>query len=522
VRTRGVTRFAVLAVAVMVVAGCSSPAAPAPTPAGSGAGSITPEAVDAAIGALDGIVGADLQATGVPGAAVAVVYRGQVLYAKGFGVRQVGRPEAVDADTVFQVASVSKAIAGSVIGAAATQKRAAWTDTVASRLPGWTLSDPYVGANATVADMLAHRSGLPESQYSTDILEDLGYSQQDILARQRLLPLNPFRISYGYSNYGLTSGGEAAAAAAGTTWADLAQQMIFGPLGMTSSSYRYADLAARPDRAALHKREANGSWTPSLTFDVDSQAPAGGASTSVNDLAKWMTMLLAEGRNGGATVIDDANLNQIWGPQVVRAPVEQVGAPFAFYGEGWNVERDSSDRLTVNHSGAFQTGAGTNVKLLPTEDLGIVTLTNGTPDGLAEAINQRFFDQVENGKQSRDWLAAYREAFVELSAPVDPTDYTVPAPQVTPPQAPTAYVGTWRSDFWGDLVVTAAPDGSLSMVVGPERQQYPLAHHTGDTFWFTPRGESAFGNSGVVFAGPQVTVNAWNKISGLGVFRKVG
>ncbi|MCD2188361.1 serine hydrolase [Actinomycetospora soli] len=520
--TKFVTAAAVLALALT---GCSSSPgssdAPAAAPA-PGGGAITPEAVSAAVGALDGIVTADLQATGVPGAAVAVVHQGRVVYAKGFGVRQVGRPEPVDADTVFQVASVSKAIAGSVIGAAATQKRAAWTDTIASRLPGFTLSDPYVGANVTVADMLAHRSGLPESQFTTDILEDLGYSQADILARQRLLPLEPFRTGWSYTNYGLTAGGEAAAAAAGTTWADLAQQTIFGPLGMASSSYRYADVANRSDRAALHKREANGSWTPSLTFDVDPQAPAGGASTSVDDMSKWMTMLLAGGKNGATTVIDTANLDQMWGPQVQRAPVEEVGGPFQFYGEGWNVERDSSDRLSVNHSGAFQTGSGTNVKLLPTEDLGIVTLTNGTPDGLAEAINQRFFDQVENGKQSRDWLALYRQAFAQLSAPVDPTDYTKPAPQVTPPQAPTAYVGTWRSDFWGDLVVSAAPDGSLSMVVGPERQQYPLAHWTGDTFWFTPRGESAFGNSGVVFAGPRLTVNAWNEVPGLGVFRKVG
>lgn len=508
------------AVLGIVLAGCSSAGTPPPAPAATG--EVTPAAVDAAVAALDGIVTTDLQATGIPGAAVAVVYRGRVVYAKGFGVRQVGRPEPVDADTVFQVASVSKAIAGTVIGAAVTQQRAAWTDTVASRLPGWTLSDPYVGANATVADLLAHRSGLPESQYSTDILEDLGYSQADILARQRLLPLDPFRVSYGYSNYGLTSGAEAAAAAAGVPWADLAQQTIFGPLGMASSSYRYADLATRPDRAALHRREANGSWTPSLTFDVDPQAPAGGASTSVDDMAKWMTMLLAGGRNGSATVLDDANLNQIWGPQVVRQATEEVGGSFAFYGEGWNVDRDSADRLVVNHSGAFQTGAGTNVQLIPSEQLGIVTLTNGTPVGLPEAINKRFVDQVENGRQSLDWLAEYRKAFATLSAPVDPTDYAKPAPQVTPPQAPTAYVGTWRSDFWGDLVVTANPDGSLAMTVGPERQAYPLAHYTGDTFWFTPRGESAFGNSGVVFAGPQLTVTAWNEVTGLGVFRKVG
>ncbi|MDL5154563.1 serine hydrolase domain-containing protein [Actinomycetospora termitidis] len=507
-----------LVVAATVLVGCSS-AAPAPPPAAPSG--ITPEAVTAAVGALDGIIDADLRTTGVPGAAVAVVYRGQVLYSKGFGVRQVGRPEPVDPDTVFQLASVSKAIAGTVVGAAADHGRVAWTDTVASRLPGWTLSDPWVGSHATIADMLAHRSGLPESIDTTDILEDLGFSEQDIFARQALLPLEPFRDSYSYTNFGLTSGGEAAARAAGTTWPDLAQQEIFGPLGMTSTSYRYADLATRPDRAALHKKGPDGAWVPTLTFDVDRQAPAGGASSSVNDLAKWMTMLLAGGKAGSTQVLGDDALNQIWGPQAVREPQQEVGGPFAFYGEGWNVDRDSSDRLVVNHSGAFSTGAATNVQLIPAEQLGIVTLTNGYPEGLPEAINKRFVDQVENGRQTVDWLGEYRKAFASLSAPVDPTDYTRPPAQVAPAQPAAAYVGTYRSDFWGDLVVNAGPDGSLSLTVGPERQTYPLPHYTGDTFFFTPRGESAFGDSGVVFAGSQLTVNAWNKETGLGVFRRV-
>lgn len=357
---RRTTRAAAVACTAVLLAGCTGAQQEPPQSAGSPApGTISQETVQRGVAALDGIVRDDLAATMVPGVAVGVVYQGKVLYAKGFGVRQVGQPATVDADTVFQLASVSKAISSTVIAAAVQGGKVAWTDPVRKYLPDFALADPWVTEHVTIADVLAHRSGLPD--HAGDLLEDLGFDQAAILAKLRLEPLAPFRAHYAYTNYGLTAGGVAAAAASGKAWPDLAQEAVFGPLGMASTSFRYADFEQRPDRATLHVK-SNGSWQANGNFDVESQAPAGGASSSVNDLAKWMTMLLAQ--DG---LLSAASRQTIWQPQVVRQPAESLGGRTGFYGLGWNVDYDSAGRPTVQHSGAFSHGAATNVLLLPGE-----------------------------------------------------------------------------------------------------------------------------------------------------------
>lgn len=521
---RGKAALSALAVAGLVaLAGCTAPVAPAPAgsppPATAAPGAITEDSVKAGVGALDGIVNAGMTATGIPGVAVAVVHQGEVVYAKGFGLREVGKPEAVDTGTVFQLASVSKSISSTVIAAAVKQGKVAWDVPVQKFRPGFTLSDPWVGSHVTVADMFSHRSGLPD--HAGDILEDLGYQQDQIIERLRFLPLEPFREAYEYTNYGLTAAGETVAAATGVAWPDLAQQELFGPLGMTSTSFRFADLQKRSDRAALHV-QVNGAWKPDLTFDPDRQAPAGGATSSVDDLAKWMTMLLG----GGAPVLDEASLLTIWQPHSVRQPAEHIGDRTGFYGLGWNIDTGAGGRVTVQHSGAFAHGAGTNVLLVPGEQLGIVSLTNGYPVGLPEAINNGFLDQVENGKQTRDWVALFKKAFDTVEGRPDPTDYSKPPATVAPTQAATAYTGTYHSDFWGDLVVREG-SGGLEFTIGPGGLVFPLSHYTGDTFFFTQQGESATGTSGLVFGGSPgragtLTVNAWNVPAGPGVFTRTG
>ena len=255
---------------------------------------------------------------------------------------------------------------------------------------------------------------------------------------------------------------------------------------------------------------------------MDRQAPAGGASSSVDDLAKWMTMLLG----GGAPVLDEASLLTVWQPHSVRSPAQHLGDRTGFYGLGWNIDTGAGGRVTVQHSGAFSRGAGTNVLLVPGEQLGIVTLTNGAPVGLPEAINNGFLDQVENGKQTRDWVALFKEAFAGIEGNPDPTDYRKPPATVAPAQPAAAYAGTFHSDFWGDLVVREG-SGGLEMAIGPGGLVFPLSHYTGDTYFFTTRGESATGTTGLVFTGPpgragSLTVNAWNVPAGPGVFTRSG
>jgi CubicO group peptidase (beta-lactamase class C family) len=161
---------------------------PPTTAPAAGPHAATPEKVQAALTAFDKLVQDTMASTGVPGIAVAVVYRDQVVDLKGYGVRQVGQPEPVDPDTVFQLASMSKPLSSTVLAGLVGDKLITWDDRIADLDPSFALSDPYVTANVTLRDLYAHRSGLPE--YAGDLLEDMGYTREDILHRLRLVPLD--------------------------------------------------------------------------------------------------------------------------------------------------------------------------------------------------------------------------------------------------------------------------------------------------------------------------------------------
>ena len=200
---------------------------------------VTPERVKRAIVELEKLNNQTLKSTGVPGIAIAVVHRDQVVYKQGFGVREAGKPERIDADTVFQVASMSKPIASTVLAALVGEGHIAWDDRVIDHDPGFRMYDPFVTRELRLRDLLCHRSGLPE--HCGDLLEDVGYDRNEVLRRLRFQPpASSFRSQYAYTNFGFSEAGYAAAQASGESWEDLAAKKLFAPLGMTSSSYRFA------------------------------------------------------------------------------------------------------------------------------------------------------------------------------------------------------------------------------------------------------------------------------------------
>ncbi|WP_159999416.1 serine hydrolase, partial [Roseomonas sp. 18066] len=291
---------------------------------------LAPGGLEAALAALPGDVEAIRGPAGVPGVAVAVVAGGARRFARGFGTRRADGDAPVGPETVFQIASLSKPMAASIAATQVAAGRCAWDDPAQRHLPWLRLSDAEVAARASIGDFMAHRVGLPA--YAGDQLEELGFDRAEILRRLRFLPLAPFRASYAYSNFGLTLGAEAVAAAAGQPWETLAETALYRPLGMASTSSRHAEFLARPDRAALHARTPDG-FLPLYDRDADAQSAAGGVSSNVLDLSAWMTMLLA----GGAPLLPEAALAPAFQPQALSAPGHALGARPGFYGFGFNV-----------------------------------------------------------------------------------------------------------------------------------------------------------------------------------------
>lgn len=449
----------------------TAPAA-APEPRG-GVPSDLDARVAAAVSQVDALAAELMARSGIPGMSVAVVYQGRLVKAAGYGVRDVDTGAPVTADTVFQLASVSKSVAASVAAAAIGRGFVRWDDPVVRHLPWFRLSDPEITRRVTVGDMFAMRSGLPGQ--AGDVLESVGFQRRDILERIAVLPLDPFRITYHYTNFGITAGAEAVAAASGRSWEDLSEQLIYRPLGMNATSSRYADFLTRPNRSSLHV-PVDGRWVSRYQRQPDEQSPAGGVSSTALDMATWMMMELSGGWHAGTQVVPSLALAKAHAAQIRTSPPGSPAALPRFYGYGTNYLVDPSGRVQLGHSGAFSAGAGTTYLLIPELDLGIIALTNGFA-GLPEAMTRSFADLVEHGEITEDWLTLAGRAFAGTYAP----DTTVRPADPTPPRPDRAYLGTFANEFWGDVEVRSGSRG-LYLLLGPDRVRVPLSAWDGDTF----------------------------------------
>ncbi|MEB3097879.1 serine hydrolase [Achromobacter sp. D10] len=439
-----------------------------------------------AVQELPRVVAEIMKRSHVPGMAVAVVIDGKTVLTQGYGTREVGKQAPVDAHTVFQIASISKSLSATVAAIEVSQGKVAWDDPVSRYLPDFKLGNAYVSEHATIGDYFAHRSGLPGT--AGDDLEDLGFSRNEVLARLRLLPLDAFRTSYHYANFSTTIGAEAVAKAAGRPWEALADEQLFKPLGMKSTSYRYRDFEAHTNRAVLHAYQ-NGRFVPAGQRDADQQAPAGGVSSTVVDLAEWLKLLLADGQYQGKAMISPAALLPALSPQAFSARAHDLDSRSGFYGYGFNVNTELGGRPSMGHSGAFLMGTGTTFRIVPSAGIGIVVLTNGAPVGAAESVAASFIDTALYGKPTRDWFAAYNGAMKAFFEPqADLSGQADPA-RPAAPQALSQYTGRFDNPYYGPAEIQEA-NGALTLVLGPKGMRFPMRHWDGDTFAFSPAGEA--------------------------------
>lgn len=430
-----------------------------------------------------------LAESGVPGMAIAVVHEDRVIFAEGFGVIEIGTEDPVTPDTVFQVASLSKSLSATGVAAAIGEDDdLSWSTPLHELLPSFAFGDPMVTEHATVGDAFSHRTGLYTGV--GDDLEEMGYDRGTIFERLRLQPLDAFRSSYHYSNFGLTVGAEAVAASRGEPWEQLMDELVFEPLGMTSSSARHDDFLAYADRARLHAL-VDGAFVAAYDRDPDPQAPAGGVSSTANDLARWLRMLLAGGELEGRTIADPEALDEAMSPQIVSGSGPGIDSRPGHYGFGFNASPQNSGRMAISHSGAFLLGAATNFQIVPALDLGIVVLTNGAPVGLPEAVASQFLDLVQYGHSTRDWVRDAAGFFAGHTAPSgDLVGETRPdSPEAAP--EPALLTGVYDNAYFGPLVIEARGDG-LSARLGPGGVTVlDLEPWDGPAFAYEPSSQSA-------------------------------
>lgn len=459
---------------------------------------VPPGQIDKAVAALDGIV-EDIKArSGVPGIAVAVVHGGETVYAKGFGTRDGDNALPVMPDTVFQLASLSKSVGATVVARQVSRDVVSWDSRMQDLLPWFSLSDAGVSERLTIGDLYSHRSGLPD--HAGDDLEDLGFDRQTILERLRLQPLSPFRTSYAYTNFGLTAAAEAVADASGMAWSELAQEAVFEPLGMTDTSARFDDFMARENRATPHAKTADG-FQALYQREPDVQSPAGGISSTADDMAKWMKMVLAD----GGEIIRPEALQPAISPQSFSSRPHSPDERAGFYGYGFGVGTDPSGRVILSHSGAFVLGAATYFALIPSLDVGIVVLSNAAPVGAVESIGASFTDMVQTGAVTRDWFSGYGPLFAGFFTPLGETAGK-PFPQAAAAPPPASYcIGRYSHPYFGTIEVREDGSGGLILVAGPEPEVFPLMPWDGAMMVFDIENENApaGSRSAATFSGGQ-------------------
>ncbi len=438
----------------------------------------------------------------VPGLSVAIVKDGNVLLVDGFGVRELGKPEEVDADTLFAIASNTKAFTAAAIAMLEEERKLNWDDPVQQHLPWLQLYDPYVSAEIRVDDLLCHRSGL--GTFSGDLLWwGTPYTPEEVLRRAKHLPATGrFRADYGYSNLMFLAAGEVVHQTSGRSWSEFVHERILSPVGMTRTATSIKALDTLGNFASPHKPTLE-MVKPIPWYNWDTMAAAGGIISSANDMAKWLNVQLAHGKiDDEHRLFSDASSRRMWSPHTIipfsaaaqkRSPTTHYKA----YGFGWSLA-DYKGRMTVSHGGGYD-GMYSHVMLVPEERLGVVVLTNSMT-GISSAITQTVIDAFLGGDQT-DWLTQGlerdrhdREAFYKRIM-----DATTPKVEGTQPSHDKeACVGTYHCPLYGDATVTLE-NGNLILRLLPNPELVAdLTHLHYDTWVIHWRKEFAWFAEGTI------------------------
>ncbi len=340
----------------------------------------------------------------VPGLAVAIVKDDVMLHARGYGVRELGGRDPVDSDTLFAIASNTKAFTAAALAILVDEGKIDWDDRVIEHLPYFQLYDPYVTNDMRVRDLLCHRSGL--GTFSGDLIwYGTSYSAEEVVRRARFLrPAGPFRGHYGYSNILFMAAGEIVEKVSGLPYGEFLETRFLEPLGMSRT---VSSVSALPEigNVATPHGEVDGELVSFPWQPWDNSVAAGGLVSSVADMSRWIRLQLRRGElDDGSRLFSAEASHTMWSAHTAIRVSEQQrkrypSTHFRAYGLGWSL-MDFLGHKIVTHSGGFD-GMFSRVALVPEENLGLVVLSNSMT-GLSTALMYRILDAFL-GDELRDW-----------------------------------------------------------------------------------------------------------------------
>ena len=400
----------------------------------------------------------------VPGAAVGIWYRGELLLLRGFGVTNVERPQPVNEDTLFKLASTSKAFTTAALGLLVEDGKLEWDGRVVDYLPQFRLADPWVTREFRVVDLLTHRSGLGPG--AGDLMlwpQPNQYTRADVIAGLAHLPVTgSFRADYAYDNLLYIVAGELIAAVSGQSYEEFVQEHLLAEMGLNHCFAGPVPETARSNLADPHRLEDSGLVvdTPNLAgHEPIVLAAAGGMHCSAGDMLTWLRTLIAGGATPvGTRLLTEETRDRLWKPETLMpfSPqrAERDGGHFYAYALGWRVQ-DMHGKRVIHHTGSLS-GMYAWAAVVPEEDLALVVLMNRSAGAARQALIYGLLKPFLNAPE-QDWLAYFQELY-------GTPEEAVAAEQLDPPAGFTAVsekdlIGSYQDPWFGDIQIHRSVSG---------------------------------------------------------------
>jgi len=424
----------------------------------------------------------------VPGMSIAIVQDGKVLLSKGYGARELGKTEKVDAETLFGAMSTTKAMTAVAMGILVDEGKVSWNDKVLKHLPDFRVADPYVTNELKVRDLFTHNAGLGNADFLWAWTPEL--SADEIAKRMQYAPqAYSFRGGYTYQNVMYLVAGKVIERVSGVSWEKFMAERVFGVLGMKATFPNLSLSRSYQNRSRAHFEIAKKvEVIPEM--EADSIAAAGAVWSTSDDMAKWMNFNLGNTTVNGKEILKPATLAEILRPQIVIPtaqfyPTTRLTKPhWTTYGLGW-FQQDYRGEMVNMHTGSLD-GRTAIVGLIPDKKFGIYVFGNIDHVEVRHALMFKAFDLFLFGDNSRDWSTEAKTMYDEITAATEKRRETVKGFRVhnTQPRLPLeAYVGKYSDPFYGSMDVTIA-NGKLSLKVNNELTA-SLDHWQHDTFQAT-------------------------------------
>ena len=440
---------------------------------------------------IDRLARRAMKAFDVPGMAIGVIRGGEIVYAKGHGVRELGQPGDVDVDTMFKIASNSKAFTAASLAILVDEGLVNWDGAVSDYIPEFRTSDPWITAELSVTDLLAHRSGLVP--HAGDLMlwpDPNGFTRRDVIRGLRYFPLvSDFRDSYNYDNVLYIVAGEIVPRVTGQGWESFVDERIMQPLGM-DRCFAGAIPGSEMNNLAAPHGMIDGELAVIERSRIHGEpavhAAAGGVVCSVSSMLKWVAMQLGRGTSpDGVTIFSAARSREMWRPanwwSVSPRNYEWHRTHFNGYGLGWRLS-DVHGYKEVSHTGSLA-GMRAWTLMLPELELGIVVLSNGSNTSARNAVMQTIkYAYLPEGQ--RDWIDTYRKLDEQAEEEMKTRENAraQPARTVVEPRALSAYAGRYRDPWFGEVTVSVAGDVLEFASAKSPKLTGPLEHVTADTF----------------------------------------